>query len=66
MRAGFEALLCPQIVVKTPKASYVCTRPATSYRKIFTHLTEQADIALEVICSPSFCLQALYCSSIRA
>ena len=37
-----------QIRVKTAAAQYMISRPASSYRKLFAHLTEQADIAVEV------------------
>ena len=37
-----------QIGVKTAAAQYMVSRPASSYRKLFAHLTEQADIAVEV------------------
>ena len=37
-----------QIRVKTDAAQYTVSRPASGYRKLFAHLTEQADIAVEV------------------
>ena len=37
-----------QVGVKTAAAQYTMSRPASSYRKLFAHLTEQADIAVEV------------------
>ena len=37
-----------QIRVDTAAAQYTISRPASSYRKLFAHLTEQADIAVEV------------------
>ena len=37
-----------QITVKTAAAQYTASRPASGYRKLFAHLTEQADIAVEV------------------
>ena len=37
-----------QIRGKTAAAQYMISRPASSYRKLFAHLTEQADIAVEV------------------
>ena len=37
-----------QIRVKTAAAQYMISRPASGYRKLFAHLTEQGDIAVEV------------------
>ena len=37
-----------QICMKTPAAQYIASKPASSYKKMYAHLTEQADIAVEV------------------
>lgn len=37
-----------QVVLETEAASYVCVRPAVSYKKVHTHLSEEADICCEV------------------
>lgn len=38
----------PQICLKTEGSQYVAARPAAGYKKLYGHLTEQADIAFEV------------------
>lgn len=35
--------------MRTSAAQYIASRPAGSYKKVYSHLTEQADIAVEVI-----------------
>ena len=37
-----------QIFMKTTAAQYIASKPASSYKKMYAHLTEQADIAVEV------------------
>ena len=37
-----------QLVLETERGSYVCLRPAGAFKKLHTHLAEQADIACEV------------------
>lgn len=37
-----------QIMLRTPSAEYACLRPSVAYKKLFAHLTEQAEIASEV------------------
>jgi hypothetical protein len=40
--------MCLQVVLETDEASYTCVRPAAAYKKLHTHLSEQADICCEV------------------
>jgi len=35
--------------MRTSAAHYIASRPAGSYKKLYSHLTEQANIAVEVI-----------------
>lgn len=44
-----------QIVLVTKAAQYGCVRAAAVYKKIFTHLLEQAEIAFEVRCTAITC-----------
>ena len=43
-----------QIKLKTGCAEHVAARPAAAYKKLYGHLSEQADIAVEV-CARAFC-----------
>jgi hypothetical protein len=37
-----------QICVKTATAEYVAVRPSSTYKKLFSNLTEKADLSSEV------------------
>ena len=38
-----------QIMLATEEAEYICVRPAASYKKLFSHLAEQADMTYQVL-----------------
>ena len=50
-----ESKQCPEIVMvqvllATEHAEYQCSKPAAAYKKTFSHLAEQAQIAFQVLC----------------
>ena len=41
-----------QVCLSTSAADYAVNKPAGTYKKVYRHLTEQADLAVEVCMDP--------------
>lgn len=50
LRGLFFAAL--QVCLSTSTATYIVSKPTGTYKKVFCHLTEQADLAAEVRMEP--------------
>ena len=52
-----------QVCLSTSAANYTVSKPTGTYKKVYCHLTEQADIAVEVCMDPSLVTGALVSTS---
>lgn len=56
-----------QVVLATDKAQYVCVRPAAGYKKLYSHLAEQAEITFQVpatLIISQTCIIVLHCNNV--